>query len=354
MTKFILSIDGGGIRGAIPATVLTVLENKLKARGATKPLCHYFDLIAGTSTGAIIAAGLTCPKSATSKTPVATADALVKLYTERGGEIFDRSLFRKLSNFGGFLDEHYSAAALEKILIDLLGDRQIKHALTKVLITGYDIHARRAVFLSNVDSENENFYFWQAVRGSSAAPTYFEPALVEHLAQTEGGKVPSFPMIDGGVFANDPAMAAYVEARKMSPGSDSDDIVVVSLGTGSANRKIPYQQAKDWGAAGWISPTNGTPLISVFMQGQASTAPYQLNRILNHQPPKFTKDGTIVTDANRKALNYFRIDGELIGANDDLDDASDKNLKNLVSLGEQFAKTHSIALDEIAERLAQQ
>nr|WP_299505256.1 patatin-like phospholipase family protein [uncultured Rhizobium sp.] len=353
MTKFILSIDGGGIRGAVPAAVLTVLEDKLKTRGKTLPLYRYFDLIAGTSTGAIIAAGLTCPKPSHPDQPVANAAKLLELYRNKGPAIFDQSLFRKLANLGGLFDEHYDATALEKILIDMLGkSTEIAQALTKVLITAYDIHTRRAVFMTNADPEHERFYFWQAVRGSSAAPTYFEPALVEDLAAQSHGAVPSIPMVDGGVFANDPAMAAYVEGSKLGWRDKNEEMIFLSLGTGSANRKIPYQQAKNWGAGGWISPANDTPLISVFMQGQASTASYQLNKLLNRTPPKFTDGATIVTMANRGSLNYFRLDAPLIGVNDALDDASPGNIKALIEFGMTLAAKHDLALEEVADRLA--
>ncbi|CAH0341729.1 patatin-like phospholipase family protein [Rhizobium sp. CECT 9324] len=353
MTKFILSIDGGGIRGAVPAAVLTVLEDKLKARGKTLPLYRYFDLIAGTSTGAIIAAGLTCPKPRHPDQPVANAAMLLDLYRSKGPAIFDQSLFRKLANLGGLFDEHYDATALEKILIDMLGkSTEIAQALTKVLITAYDIHTRRAVFMTNADPEHERFYFWQAVRGSSAAPTYFEPALVEDLAARSRGEVPSIPMVDGGVFANDPAMAAYVEGSKLGWRENGEEMIFLSLGTGSASRKIPYQQAKNWGAGGWISPANDTPLISVFMQGQASTASYQLNKLLNRTPPKFTDGATIVTTANRGSLNYFRLDAPLVGVNDALDDASPGNIKALIEFGMTLAAKHDLGLEEVADRLA--
>jgi Patatin len=352
MTKFILTIDGGGIRGLIPATILSALEDKLRRRKKTLALHRYFHLIAGTSTGAIIAAGLTCPKPGHRQQPAADATTLVKLYKDKGATIFNRSIFRKLANLGGLLDEHYDAGPLETILIDMLGPTaEIRDALTKVLITGYDIHARRAVFLTNADKENERFYFWQAVRGSSAAPTYFEPALVENLAARRRGTAPTFPMIDGGVFANDPGMAAYVEGAKLGWRDDGEEMVVLSLGTGSANRQIPYQQAKNWGAGGWINPGNNTPLISVFMQGQASTASYQLNKLMNRDPPAFVDGATVVTKDNRSNLKYFRIDGPLVGVNDALDDAGSTNIAKLIDFGKALAAKHATALDEIADRV---
>lgn len=359
MQRFILSIDGGGIRGIIPTAVLVELEKKLIARGKKLGLHRYFHLIAGTSTGAIVTAGLACPHPDKPSQPASSPKALLDLYMKQGSAIFDTGLFRKFANLGGVLDEHYSADALEKILIKMLGpNSEIKDALTKVLITGYDIHARTAVFMTNADHEHERFLFWQAVRGSSAAPTYFEPALVDNLASKAGGKVPTIPLIDGGVFANDPAMAAYIEGRKMGWAKDTEELVVLSLGTGTAHRPIPYQKAKTWGAGGWINPADDTPLISVFMQGQASTTGYQLNRILNETPPKFVDGATVVTAENRKALKYFRINAALTGdgdgvgrANDALDDASEKNLIDLLKFGQALAARHDLALEEIADRL---
>lgn len=357
-TKFILSIDGGGIRGLIPAVVLHALEAKLKAKGKDEPLHRYFHMIAGTSTGAIIAAGLTCPGSPDPKQPVATAKQLVDFYRQLGPEIFDRNLMQRVWRGFGLTEELYSAAPLENILIKLLGsDTLIKNALTKVLITGYDIHDRQAVFMTNADREHENIRFWQAVRGSSAAPTFFEPALVDDLGTLVNGTAKTIPMIDGSMFANDPALAAYIEQKKIS--DPKDEIVMLSLGTGQASRKIPYNQAKGWGATGWISPFNDTPLISVFLQGQASTVSYQLNKLLNGDFAKLKDGSTVFRKSDRQKLRYFRIDGALtgpeIGPNDALDDAStgpNGNLAKLEAFGEKLATLHDDVLEEIASRVA--
>ncbi|PYB73114.1 MULTISPECIES: patatin-like phospholipase family protein [Rhizobium] len=353
MTKFILSIDGGGIRGTIPAAVLTVLKQKLEKRDKRLPLHRYFHMIAGTSTGAIIAAGLACPKPGKAKEAAADPETLLALYKTKGAQIFDIGLFRKLANFGGLFEERYDAQALETILRQMLGEKtEIRDALTKILITAYDIHARRAVFMTNADQDNARFLAWQAVRGSSAAPTYFEPALVEDLARESHGQIPAIPLIDGGVFANDPAMAAYVEGSKLGWRDNGDKIVILSLGTGSANRKIPYQQAKSWGAGGWINPANDTPLISVLMQGQSSTTSYQLNKLLNSEPPRFADGATVVTTDNRKSLDYFRLDAPLVGVNDALDDATPDNIAKLERFGLTLAEKHDLALEEIADRLS--
>ncbi len=183
MTKFILSIDGGGIRGIIPAAVLTVLTEKLAKRGKTLPLHRYFHLIAGTSTGAIIAAGSPARARQTETSGGRSRDLARSLQGERTRDLQYRP-FPEDGQFRRPVRGALQCDALERILQELLGKTtEVKDALAKVLITAYDIHARRAVFITNADKDHERFYFWQAVRGSSAAPTYFEPALVEDIAQ---------------------------------------------------------------------------------------------------------------------------------------------------------------------------
>src|SRR3954469_18377138 len=100
----VLSIDGGGIRGVIPALVLTELE-----RRAGRRTFELFDLIAGTSTGGILACALCAPD------PL-PASQLVGLYEERGPDIFDRSLFQRIKSAEGLIDEKYDAAGLEAAL----------------------------------------------------------------------------------------------------------------------------------------------------------------------------------------------------------------------------------------------
>lgn len=346
--RFILSIDGGGIRGLIPALVIEALAKRLPGLA----MHQAFDLIGGTSTGAILAAGLTCPNPKNKKNAACTPGDLVKLYADEGKEIFHSKLLSRIINIGGWQEERYNAAALEEKLQTRLGaNTLIADGLTKVLITGYDIEQRQAVFMTNCDDENAKFRFWEAARGSSAAPTYFEPALVENLGKAPGDKLRKIPLIDGGVFANDPVLAAYVEARKLWEAA-SDSFVVLSLGTGQQNRKIPYQQAKDWGAFGWINPQNGTPLISVLMQGQASTAAYQANKLLNPKGAKLNAQGaTDMSFAKPETLSYFRIDGKLDGASDDLDDASATNIEQLKTVAQRFIIDNAAVLDAVAKRI---
>jgi len=155
--------------------------------------------------------------------------------------------------------------------------------------------------------KNGNFRVREAARATSAAPTYFPPALIERVG-VKKQEERFVPLIDGGGFANDPILAAYTEARKKP--WQGDRLVFLSLGTGQQNRPVAYQEAKDWGAIGWMHPAHDTPLISILMQGQASTASYQANALLN---PTGTDlyCSTVVTDANVQSLDYFRLDRQL-------------------------------------------
>lgn len=332
MAKFILSIDGGGIRGLIPAIVLVEIERRLAAAGKTKPLCRYFDLIAGTSTGGIIAAGLTCPRGTTKSTPACSASDLVDLYEKEGADIFDPGLFaslrRNLFNPGSLFNERYDAAPLEAKLKARLGQRRLAEAIAPVVLTAYDITARKAVFLTNGrqsdGSKSSDYLFWEAARATSAAPTYFEPALVHNLTS---GKAEA--LIDGGVFANDPALAAVFEARKL--GMADEELNILSLGTGQNNRPFAYADVKNWGALSWIDPARGAPIISILMQGQASTTSYQMQGLYG--------------------ARYLRIDGDLDNASDDLDNATPENLADLRREAQNFIAAHSAALDAFLARI---
>lgn len=338
----VLSIDGGGIRGLIPALLLEELERRLKAKGKTKPLHAYFDLIAGTSTGGILAAALCAPHPQDINRPAATPAELVALYREQGGEIFQNDVFTRVrrffgnvfsGNFSGLIEEKYSHKALEEKLKKTLGGRCIRDALTAILITAYDIGARSTVTLKkrplrpNEDA-HDDYLFWQVARATSAAPTFFEPARVTNLTT---GK--SHTLVDGGVYANNPSMCAFVEAQKMI--GDHDGMLMVALGTGYQNRSYSYYETRNWGPINWINPALGAPIISILMQGQCNAAEHQLELLLN----------------SGRESNYFRLDAELDGVNDEMDDASEENLLALEQFTARLIKAESAKLDAIVERL---
>jgi patatin-like phospholipase/acyl hydrolase len=201
------------------------------------------------------------------------------------------------------------------------------------MVTAYDITDRRTVFMTNTrrpgGKEPDNYSFRQAARATSAAPTYFEPAQVENLTRNR-----TETLVDGGVFANDPGICAYVEAIKM--GCAPEKVTIVSIGTGYQNRSFPFSEAKDWGPLQWINPSNGAPIISILMQGQADSCAYHLDVLLN------TRD---------RPKRYFRFDAKLEIGSDEMDDASATNILALEELAQRIISRQSDDLDDVVARL---
>lgn len=297
----VLSIDGGGIRGIIPAIALAELEAR-----AGKPVAELFDLIAGTSTGGIIALALARPGE--DGTPAWSAAKLVELYEKEGPSIFSRPLGHQVRTISGLIDEKYPSDGLDKALARYLGESRLSESLTDVLVTAYETERRRPFFFKSAAARTEpgrDFPMAAAARATAAAPTYFEPAFVE-----AGGTADYFSLVDGGVFATNPAMCAFAEVRRHRPDAE---VVLLSLGTGQLTRPLPYDDVKDWGLVEWARP-----ILDVVFDGVSDTVDYQLDQVLG--------DG-----------RYWRLQVALDGgASDDLDDASPENLRRLKLKGEEL------------------
>lgn len=320
-TVSVLSIDGGGIRGIIPAMVLAEIEERAQA-----PIYELFDLIAGTSTGGILALGLTKPDC--HGKPAYSADELVDLYKNEGANIFSRSLWRRVMTLGNLLEEKYPSEGLDDVLASYFGDVRLRDALTDVLITSYDIEGRTVFLFKSrraTDRTDYDFPMQLVARATSAAPTYFEPARINVT-----GPPPYYALIDGGVFANNPGMCAYVEARDIF--ADADDVLIVSLGTGVLTRRIPYEEAKGWGLARWTQP-----ILDVVFDGVSDTVDYQLAQLCKN------KDGM---------RYYYRFQVNLREkGSDSLDDASGTNLSVLQQLAEEMIRNKDKDLSVVVAQL---
>ena len=301
----ILSIDGGGIRGVIPAVLLTEMEKR-----TGKDVYSLFDLIAGTSTGGILAAGLVAPASLdhepASRGPKFKASDLLALYEEHGKDIFRRSFCDKITSLWGWADEKYPNDGIEAVLESYFGNAELKDALTEILVTSYEIEERQPYFFKSrkakENPQERNHFLRDVARATSAAPTYFEPAEI----RTVGAPATRTRyLVDGGVFANDPALCAYAEAIRL--GESPDNVLIVSLGTGVATKPIDYDKARDWGKDSWAKP-----VISVMMDGVADSVDYQLRQIVP-----------------RTETRYYRFNAPLREAFADLDAASRANVNAL-------------------------
>jgi len=333
-TVKILSIDGGGIRGIIPAMVLAELETLLgKAGHRAKDLHRYFHLLAGTSTGALIALGLSAPRiapetGAYTKEALVTAADLVRLYEDRGLDIFPRSIFTQFQSMRQAFAGKYDAGNFDTVLHDIFGERAVSDSLSQLLVTSFDMEAGRPLIIKKRPGRHvppdPDFLMRDAARGSAAAPTYFQPVWVKALNQER-----YYTLIDGGMFANNPAMSAYVEARKIYPRARR--FVILSLGTGSAVRHFPYQAVRNWGFLEWVAPYNGVPMATLMGRGQSDSVNYQLQ----HLP----------------LVDYIRLEPELAGCNPAMDDASNKNIAALKAAGRRLIDSQRPALERLCRLL---
>ncbi|MFH1118444.1 MAG: patatin-like phospholipase family protein [Bacteroidota bacterium] len=340
----ILSIDGGGIRGILPGVILTFIEERLMAKeGKDVRLSDYFDLIAGTSTGGILTCTYLIPQRDNNGNPTnrpkLTARQAVDIYLDRGDEIFDLTMWQKIKSKGGLTDEKYDSKELEEALNDYFGETRLSELLKPCLVTSYDVKSRRAHFFTQIDakeSPTHDFLVKEVARATSAAPTYFE------IARVKSAFGSPFPLIDGGVFANNPAMCAYAEARGVEFSKvlnnpekidkpHAQDMIIVSIGTGSSSKPYNYNEVKDWGMIQWIQP-----IIDIMMSGNSETVNYQLRKIW---------ETTGLPD------NYIRLEPALYEANNEMDDASPENLKALHEAGLKFVTDNESVLNKIVDKL---
>ena len=302
--RHVLSIDGGGIRGIIPAMVIAHIERKLG-----KPAHELFDLMVGTSTGGILALGLSRPGSG--RQAQFSARRVVKLYEEQGDKIFEYSLWRKLRTVGGILEEAYSHEVLEGILGKYFAGATLGDCEVPTMVTSYDIQNRRTVFLKSWHADHQSLLCRDAARATSAAPTYFEP---KPLDTGDEASV----LIDGGIFMNSPSVSAYAEARKLFPGGS---IAVLSLGTGELTRPIVFEEARTWGSALWVMS-----LLDCMFDGVSKAADHQMQLFLGER--------------------YQRLQTPLDNANDDMDDASKENIANLKKTARELIANNEAALEQ--------
>lgn len=316
----ILSLDGGGIRGIIPAMLLAKME-----RRTGTPVSELFDLIAGTSTGGILALGLGCPDA--EGRPRYTAADLAGLYEKRGADIFCRSTWRRFLPFGNLLDEKYPCLGIERVLEQYFGEIRLKDSLTDLMVTSYEIERRFPFFFRSRAARIDPAYDFPmklVARATSAAPTYFEP-----LKIPASGTAGYFALVDGGVFANNPAMCALAEARRES---HDEQVFLVSLGTGQVTRPIAYDKARHWGVARWAKP-----VLDVVFDGVSSTVDYQLRL---HLPR--------LSDGRR---TYYRFQPTLDPALEEMDNSDSENIRRLKLLAESTIRDREEELNELCDSL---
>ncbi|CAL9228230.1 unnamed protein product [Arabidopsis halleri] len=344
----ILSIDGGGIRGIIPGTVLAYLESQLqKLDGEEARLVDYFDVISGTSTGGLIVAMLTAQDedqrdghSRTRNRPLFEAKEIVPFYLKHSPKIFPQP--RGISGWGENLvrlvrGPKFNGKYLHELVEGFLGDRKLTQSLTNVVIPCFDIKKLQPVIFSSYQAVNNqamNAKLSDICISTSAAPTYF-PA---HRFTNEDseGKKHEFNLIDGGIAANNPTLCAIAEVTKqiikknpamgdISP-LDFTRFLVISIGTGSIRNQEKYnaKMASKWGLICWIIENGSTPILDCYSEAIHDMVDYQ---------------SSVVFQALRSEKNYLRIDDDsLKGDLGSVDISTEENMEGLVEVGEALLK----------------
>jgi len=281
----VLSIDGGGIRGLIT----TVMMQRLAATPGLEDFLGKVDLIAGTSTGGLLALGIA------RGLPL---DEIRDLYLNDGKEIFDDSWIDDLLDLGKLRGADYKTKNMRRVFKRVLGAETTLGDLDKhVLITAFD--------LDNEDSNKEKrtwkpklFHNFEGP-GTDRHELAYKVGLYTAAAPTYFPSVDGY--IDGGVYANNPAMCALAQTQDdqyLTPPPNFSEIVLLSLGTGTSLFHIKRKNL-DWGYAQWIKP-----LISLMLDGISGIAHYQCKQILCDRycrlAPVFPSDVSIPMDAVKK------------------------------------------------------
>ncbi|KAG0499392.1 hypothetical protein HPP92_004083 [Vanilla planifolia] len=335
----VLSIDGGGVRGIIPGTILAFLESKLQEiDGEDVRIADYFDVIAGTSTGGLVTAMITAPDK--NNRPLFAAKEINDFYLQNSPKIFPQKgwgLFSATSLLSAFSGPKYDGKYLHSIIEKLLGKTKLQQTLTNVVIPAFDVKLLQPTIFSSFEVNTtplKNALLSDICIATSAAPTY----LPAHYFETKdaNGNTRSFNLVDGGVAANNPTLLAMNLVSKnifkrredyfpIDP-VEYSKFLVISIGTGSAKVEEKYSapEVAKWGALNWLFNNGETPIINIFSQGSADMAD-----IL----------ASILFQTMYSEQNYLRIqDDTLTGNAASVDISTKENLQQLVTIGQNLLK----------------
>jgi uncharacterized protein len=310
----ILTIDGGGIRGVVPLYLLDRLEQELRVRLQDPKLylSHCFHVLSGTSTGAIITAGLSMPEGEGSQ-PLYDVHYILRAYLSAGQKIFRASTWESFKSLGGLKSSKYSPAALEKYLDFFFKDRAMSDLLHSNLVVAYDLAARKPfIFSGGAYFEQSPFLVKDALRASTSAPIYFTPASVK---DAHGN---THSLIDGGVIANSSTLVLLENLLHSGCIDANTELTWLSLGTGYT--KIAFSAEDLDGAFSWLFP-----LLDIINTGSVNNVVDQTASILRALVPN---------------ARFIRISPALKNASNDLDDVSAENLAALQEAGAVYIKEH--------------
>ncbi|KAL5054088.1 hypothetical protein RYX36_034770 [Vicia faba] len=305
----ILSIDGGGVRGIIPVTILEFLESELqKLDGESARLADYFDVMTGTNTGGLVTAMLTAPDD--KQRPLYSAKDIKSFFLEHSSKIFPQCSGLLGSVWKMFRSESgpkYDGKYLHSIVREKLGKIRLHETLTNIIIPAFDVKTMHTVFFSSYLVERTPYLdarLSDVCIAASATPTYLPPY---HFKNHDR----EFNLIDACTYANNPTLIAIYEVTNHNQNIDfysikpkeSSGFLIISLGTGSSQNQQNKVDLLDW-----LTQSSGLMVDS------------HLARF-------------------NSGHNYLRIqDDTLTGINSSFDISTKTNLENLCQIGESLLK----------------
>jgi patatin-like phospholipase/acyl hydrolase len=308
---FVLSVDGGGVKGLIPAKILQYIEQQ-----TGKKISDMFDIFVGTSTGGLIALFLNKPTE-TGKAAY-TASELVQMYRELSSSIFSHpNYLRKLRGTKGVLTSKYSAKPYEQLLKRYFGNVSMGQSINPVLVTSIDIENQKSFVFSTIDAvkkRRKNFFMWEAGRATSAAPTYFKP----YKLKTKKG---ALTLVDGGVGINNPSLLGIKLAKQLYPKAK---IIFVSLSTQVFRSKTKFKSSGPFGGGAVSLTRKGTnigALVENLLNIPAQNTEYLSKRLLEAE-----------------GSTYIRIEAKERIKDIEMDDSSVKALSELEKISNEIIK----------------
>ena len=333
----ILSCDGGGIRGLLTAVLLERLEQKLESK-----LSEHFDMFAGTSTGSIIACALSQGMS---------ASTIKELYLKDGKTIFPEMNWEYWldTTLEKFAQGHaslplFKSDGLDSVLKDhFTSNNPLFGSLQKpTLVVSYDAYNRSAVVFKSWQTEFSTIDTWEVCRASSSAPVAFPGYFLTNKEYVDEQEKPTsdnnqscidtatnmpikvanyngvkgFPLIDGGVVANNPSLCALAESISLNQEYDlKNDFILASFGTGQSKHRISPEHVETWGGLAWVNFMAGIPLMDVFADGSADATDYIAIQMIKDNYHRFQP-------LLEEGISTFQAD--------------DKNLEKLVASAEKY------------------
>ncbi|XP_066336287.1 patatin-like protein 2 isoform X1 [Miscanthus floridulus] len=372
----VLSIDGGGIRGLIPATIIACLEKKLQdLDGPDARIADYFDVIAGTSTGALITSMLAAPDE--NRRPLFAAKDISKFYLENGPKIFPQrkyvhtllaahsslvyvyplhytslmplhacatGTYRMIMEFlkpvanvvSQLMGPKYDGSYLHDKIKSLTRDVRIADTVTNIVVPAFDVRTLQPVIFSTYEARHEqlkNAHLSDICISTAAAPTFFPAHYFTTESPGDVGSPREFHLVDGGVAANNPTMVAMSmlakEVLRHNPDfrcNEYRNYLIVSVGTGSPKQAKLYTAPKcaKWGLFRWLYDGGFNPLIDIFTHASADMVDIHAEVLLE-----------ILGCDN----DYLRVQCDsLEGQASSVDVATKENMETLIGIGRHLLK----------------